>query len=87
MSKSRFRRLAEYLHLNDNTTQGPVGYPEYDWYFTLILLLQNLEVNDIYACGTISTNRKGFPFELKSPTFSGYGDTEQLQHNNFVATA
>lgn len=31
MSKSRFRRLAEYLHLNDNTTQGPVGYPEYDW--------------------------------------------------------
>lgn len=31
MSRSRFRRLTEYLHLNDNTTQGPVGSPEYDW--------------------------------------------------------
>uniref|UniRef100_A0A8W8JDB0 DDE Tnp4 domain-containing protein n=1 Tax=Magallana gigas TaxID=29159 RepID=A0A8W8JDB0_MAGGI len=31
MSRSRFWRLTEYLHLNDNTTQGPVGSPEYDW--------------------------------------------------------
>lgn len=193
MSRSRFRRLTEYLHLNDNTTQGPVGSPEYDWlhkirpliemtrrnfqrymkpgqcqsidegmirykghyfakqytpckpikrgmkvwmrcepngytndykiylgkhdemqgqylrervvkhlskplkwkghhlffdrYFTLIPLLQNLEVNGIYACGTINTNRKGFPHELKNPSFSGRGDTEQLQHDNLVATA
>lgn len=193
MSRSRFRRLTEYLHLNDNTTRGPVGSPEYDWlhkirpliemtrrnfqrymmpgqcqsidegmirykghyfakqytpckpikrgmkvwmrcepngytndykiylgkhdemqgqslgervvkhlskplkwkghhlffdrYFTSIPLLQNLEVNGIYGCGTINTNRKGFPHELKNPTFSGRGDTEQLQHDNLVATA
>ena len=56
-------------------------------YFSSIPLLQNLEVNGIYACGTINTNRKGFPHELKNPTFSGRCDTEQLQHDNLVATA
>ncbi|XP_052695532.1 piggyBac transposable element-derived protein 4-like [Crassostrea angulata] len=78
MSRSSFRRLTEYLHLNNNTTQGSVGSPDLD---------QNIEVNGIYACSTINTNRKGFPHELKNPTFSGRGDTEQLQHDNLVATA
>nr|XP_034310481.1 uncharacterized protein LOC105321794 [Crassostrea gigas] len=87
LSRSRFRRLTEYLHLNDNTTQSPAGSPEYDWYFSSIPLLQNLEVNGIYACGTINTNRKGFPHELKNQTVSGRGYTEQLQHDNLFGTA
>lgn len=59
----------------------------FDRYFSSIPLLQNLEVNGIYACGTINTNRKGFPHELKNQTVSGRGYTEQLQHDNLFGTA
>ena len=54
-------------------------------FFTSIPLLQSLEANGIYACGTIKSNRKGFPMELRSPRLER-GDADQLQHDNLVAT-
>ncbi|KAK3105132.1 hypothetical protein FSP39_017843 [Pinctada imbricata] len=59
----------------------------FDRFFTSIPLLQNLENNGIYACGTIMSNRRGFPADLKNPSFTGRGDAEQRQHENLVATA
>ncbi|KAK3109202.1 hypothetical protein FSP39_025359 [Pinctada imbricata] len=59
----------------------------FDRFFTSIPFLQNLENNGIYACGTIMSNRRGFPADLKNPSFTGRGDAEQRQHENLVATA
>ncbi|KAK3102565.1 hypothetical protein FSP39_012229 [Pinctada imbricata] len=33
------------------------------------------------------SNRRGFPADLKNPSFTGRGDAEQRQHENLVATA
>eukprot|EP00105_Crassostrea_gigas_P036090 XP_019920238.1 PREDICTED: uncharacterized protein LOC105321794 [Crassostrea gigas] len=45
MSRSRFRRLTEYLHLKDNTTQSPVGSPEYDWLHKIRPLIEMTQRN------------------------------------------
>ncbi|XP_062593965.1 piggyBac transposable element-derived protein 4-like [Saccostrea cucullata] len=58
----------------------------FDRYFTSIPLLQTLESYGIYGCGTIMSNRKGFPLQLRNPHLPERGDAEQMQHNNLVAT-
>ena len=37
----------------------------FDNFFTGIDLLLDLERSQLYGCGTVRTNRKGFPSELK----------------------
>lgn len=44
-----------------------------------------LENYGIYASGTIKTNRRGFPTEMKNP-YLERGDAKQGQHENMVIT-
>lgn len=49
------------------------------------LTVHCMENYGIYACGTIKTNRRGFPTELKNPNLER-GDANQVQHENTVIT-
>ena len=42
----------------------------FDNFFTSARLLEDLERSGVYACGTVRTNRKGFPPTLKNPRLS-----------------
>ena len=62
-----------------------------DNYFSSVRLFCDLERNGIYACGTLRTNRKGFPedmkkFSKKTYKFKERGDNEIRQHNNLTVT-
>ena len=39
----------------------------FDNYFTSLKLLEDLEKDNTYACGTARKDRKGFPPQLKKP--------------------
>ncbi|XP_069105174.1 piggyBac transposable element-derived protein 2-like [Argopecten irradians] len=57
----------------------------FDRFFTSVKLVRTLEQKGIYSCGTIKKDATGFPDELKAPNLRR-GETQQLQHDNLVAT-
>ncbi|XP_045194304.1 piggyBac transposable element-derived protein 4-like [Mercenaria mercenaria] len=77
-------RFDIYLGRNNNQTEHGLGYNVvrkltdnlhgsnrhiyFDNFFTGIPLMQDLLQDGLYGCGTVRTNRKGFPTEEKKPT-------------------
>ncbi|XP_060562864.1 piggyBac transposable element-derived protein 4-like [Ruditapes philippinarum] len=60
----------------------------FDNFFTGVELMQRLLDVGLYACGTVRTNRKGFPQELKKPSdVRNRGDFKVLQKRNSNLTA
>ena len=56
-----------------------------DRYFTSLKLIQILECNGIYACGTVSLRRVGFPQDLVPFRAAARGECQARQHDNIVA--
>ena len=56
-----------------------------DNFFTSIKLAKDLLLKDTYFCGTIRTNRKGWPDQLKGKKKKTVGETKMLQQGNLVA--
>jgi hypothetical protein len=56
----------------------------YDNYFTGVKLAEDLLANGLYSCGTIRTNRHGFPNELKRLKMRR-GESRVLQKGQLVA--
>ncbi|XP_064382929.1 piggyBac transposable element-derived protein 4-like [Halichondria panicea] len=56
--------------VKDLTTslKGKYHHVYFDNYFTSLNLLEDLEKDGIYACGTTRSNRVGFPVDLKDPS-------------------
>lgn len=78
-----FSRFEVYTGKKNNTTEHGLGarvvktltsdlkgkyhHVYFDNYFTSLKLLEDLEKDNIYACGTARKDRKGFPPQLKKP--------------------
>ena len=61
----------------------------FDNFFASIGLLIDLFKQGLYGCGTVRTNRKGFPEELKTLAKKGLGErgrSKTFQHGNVSAT-
>ena len=57
----------------------------FDNFFTGIDLLLDLQHSNLYGCGTIRVNRKGFPKELKPTAKKGFkerGESKTVQDEN-----
>ena len=62
----------------------------FDNFFTGIDLLLDLEKSNLYGCGTMRTNRKGFPPQLKPVVKKGMkerGESKTYQCNNLTISA
>ena len=62
----------------------------FDNFFTSIDLLVELERSNLYGCGTMRTNRKGFPADLKPVVKKGLkerGDYKTYQDKNLTVSA
>ena len=57
----------------------------FDNFFTIVDLMKALEERDTYACGTVRTNRKDFPADLKRIKLIR-GEVRTRQSGNLVAT-
>ena len=60
-----------------------------DNYFSSVNLFLDLKRSGLYACGTLRTNRKGFPNELKSVAKKGLGErgkAEVRQNGNLTVS-
>ena len=60
-----------------------------DNFFASIELLIDILKLGLYGCGTVRTNRKGFPDELKTLAKEGLGErgkSKKFQHDNVTAT-
>ena len=78
-----FSRFKVYTGKKNNTTEHGLGarvvktltsdlkgkyhHVYFDNYFTSLKLLEDLEKDNTYACGTARKDRKGFPPQLKKP--------------------
>ena len=61
----------------------------FDNFFSSIALLIDLLKEGLYGCGTVRTNRKGYPESLKTLVKKGLGErgrSKILQHGNITAT-
>ena len=59
----------------------------FDNFFTGIGLLLDLLKSGLYGCGTLRSNRKGFPVDLKSVVKKGMkerGESQTHQYNNLT---
>ena len=74
ISRDRYREIRRYIHFVDNTTlgarvvkdltkplRGKFHHVYFDNFFTSVKLLEDLEKDGLYACGTARSNRVGFP--------------------------
>ena len=61
----------------------------FDNYFTSVKLMKDLHDKGLYACGTVRTNRKGYPKDLRKPGKLARGDykIQQQVGGNLTATA
>ena len=62
----------------------------FDNFFTGLDLLDSLEADKLYGCGTIRTTRKGFPDTLKPAVKKGLkerGESKTYQAGNLTVTA
>ena len=61
----------------------------FDNYFTSVKLMKDLHDKGLYACGTVCTNRKGYPKDLRKPGKMANGDykIQQQVGGNLTATA
>ena len=57
----------------------------FDNFFTSAELMRDLESRDTYACGTVRTNRRDFPADLKRQKLV-VGEIRTRQYENLVAT-
>lgn len=58
----------------------------FDNFFTIVDLLLDLYQSGLYGCGTVRTNRKGFPQQLKPIVKKGMkerGESKTYQHKKF----
>ena len=72
--------LTEDLH-------GTYRHVYFDNYFSSVDLLLDLFRAGLYACGTLRTNRKGFPSQLKTPAQKGLkerGESKTYQKGNLT---
>ena len=60
-------RLTEKLH-------GQKHHVYYDSFFSSVALAESLLSHQLYSCGTIVRNRKGFPNDLKNTPRMAQGD-------------
>ena len=60
----------------------------FDNYFSSLPLFETLENNGLYGCGTLRTNRKGFPAFVKDPKcVKNPGDTVRMRKGNVQVIA
>ncbi|KAL8598379.1 hypothetical protein ACOMHN_032656 [Nucella lapillus] len=59
----------------------------FDNYFTSVPLVENLLRNETYSCGTIRTNRKGLPQEIKTVKFRQSGQMMKKQKGGMHVVA
>ena len=77
-------------HVVEKLTRALVGkhhHVYYDNYFTSIPLLLSLHEDGLYGCGTMRSNRLGFPTEFKSKLKTGLkerGEHIALQNDNIT---
>ena len=72
--------LAEDLH-------GTYRHVYFDNYFSSVDLLLDLFRAGLYACGTLRTNRKGFPSQLKTPAqkeLKEWGESKTYKNGNLT---
>jgi hypothetical protein len=55
--------------------------------FTSVQLMKHLERHGLHGCGTVRTNRKGYPAALKDFKPPRQGDSKMLQSGNLLACA
>ena len=69
MSTLEGRRHArlDSVHMWSKHSQNIYHHVYMDNYFKSFKLLEDLEEDGIYACGTARKDRKGFPVDLKNP--------------------
>ena len=60
-----------------------------DSYLTSVKLMKDLHEKGLYACGTVRTNRKGYPKDLRKPGKKAHGDhkIQQQVGGNVTSTA
>lgn len=78
------RRVVESLTERLN---GKNHYVYFDNYFSSIPLLLSLSQNGLYGCGTMNSNRKGFPTQFLPKLKKGLknrGDSEMLQNHGIT---
>ena len=65
------------------------GHVYFDNYFSSVDLLVHLLQNGLYGCGTLRSNRKGFPPQLKEPLKKGLkerGESKTCQFKNLTVS-
>ncbi|PJE77704.1 hypothetical protein CI610_03368 [invertebrate metagenome] len=59
----------------------------FDRFFSSVTLTEHLELVNTYVCGTIMSNRKGVPDDVKKAKLKRRGELVQVQKGNLLATA
>lgn len=77
------------FHVVDSLCQryyGKAHHVYFDSYYTSVPLVEHLENNGTYACGTIRQNRIGLPPAIKKAKPKVAGESVKRQKGNMVAT-
>lgn len=68
---------------------GSYRHVYFDNYFSSVDLLLNLQCSGLYGCGTLRSNRKGFPPQLKQPAKKGFkkrGESKTCQMKSLTVS-
>ncbi|XP_056001537.1 piggyBac transposable element-derived protein 4-like [Ostrea edulis] len=83
----RTGRLSYKQYLPAKPIKRGIKYHVYfDNYFTSVKLMEDLLAQKIYPCGTVRTNRRGFPNDLKGRLRMQRGESKIRQKGNLTAS-